>query len=370
MNILIINPILYTVDDDKEWPECKSIKDTMIYGMALGFLESGHKVTLAACGDYAPSEPETYDFDVIFFKSSLAKIARPARLPMSYDFIKYLIKTHRSFDLIIASECFQLYTLTASLICPQKTVIWQELSAHQHFMHSIPSKIWHNIIIPLMMRKISGIIPRSIPARDFISKYSNRVSSETVDHGIDLSKFPLSEIKKRQLISSCQLIQRKRVDEIIRQFALFHQIKGYEDIVLIIAGRGTEESNLKKLADELNINEFVRFMGFLPRKELGKIISESLAFLINTQQDLNIVSIPESICAGTPVLTTSVTALSQYINDNKIGMAKKGWNANDLKDIVDNSSLLSNNCRSLRDTLSSKYASQKIISISSRLAMQ
>ena len=52
MNILIINPILHTIANDKMWPEFKTIKDTMIYGMALGFIKLGHTVTLATCANY------------------------------------------------------------------------------------------------------------------------------------------------------------------------------------------------------------------------------------------------------------------------------------------------------------------------------
>ena len=151
-----------------------------------------------------------------------------------------------------------------------------------------------------------------------------------VDHGIDIDKFPASMHKKRQLISSSRLILRKGVDGIIRNFNCLHKIPEYSDIKLIIAGRGPEESNLRKLVSDNNLTDYVEFVGFLPRHELGKMISESMALLINTSQDLNIVSIPESISAGTPVLTTSLTALSSFINTNKLGIAKKTWNENEM----------------------------------------
>ena len=47
MRILILNQILYTADNNTI-PVVSSIKDTMIYGMCLGFVNTGHTVTLAA----------------------------------------------------------------------------------------------------------------------------------------------------------------------------------------------------------------------------------------------------------------------------------------------------------------------------------
>jgi 1,2-diacylglycerol 3-alpha-glucosyltransferase len=65
MNILVLNTIFYTADR-KKIPEVKSIKDTMIYGMCLGFVLNGHRVTLAGAEDYKPVVEEKYDFEVLF----------------------------------------------------------------------------------------------------------------------------------------------------------------------------------------------------------------------------------------------------------------------------------------------------------------
>ena len=63
MNILILNPILFTAEHNII-PKVKSIKDTMIYNMCLGFIQLGHNITLAAAEEYHPTESETYEFNV------------------------------------------------------------------------------------------------------------------------------------------------------------------------------------------------------------------------------------------------------------------------------------------------------------------
>lgn len=364
MKILIVNPILYTIESRKgPWKRLPSIKDTMIYGMCEGFRSLGHDVTLAACADYAPEAAEEYDFDVVFFKSDCPKVALPSRIPYSREFSRWLKKNHGGFDLVVASETFQMYTLACARNCPHKTVIWQEMTSHQTILHSIPSHLWHNVIAPIAMRRILGVIPRSQFSRKFIGKYLNSCCETTVDHGIDSVKFCPSAAKKRQVIASTRLVASKGVDKIIRVFAELHKTQGYEDIRLIIAGDGEERANLERLVSEERLDSCVEFKGFLPRTQLGRVIAESLAFLAYSSKDLNMVSIPEAISSGTPVLTNKVPAIAPWLNESGTGIARDDWNVEDLREIIDKADTYSAKCLEVRHTLSTSCAAQKIITL-------
>lgn len=362
MNILILNSILYTADNSII-PKIKSIKDTMIYNMCLGFKSLGHNITLATSEDYKPTKNEEYDFPVIFFKSNYKKICKPAMLPYSSELKKYIKQNHKNYDLVISSEVFQFQSLFAARICPNKTIIWQELTEHQNKFHKIPSKIWHKVIAKLCMKNILVVVPRSQQAYNFISQYMPSVSKTIIDHGINVDKFKFSVNKKRQIISSSQLIHRKNVDGIIKIFNKFHQLNGYEDIKLIIAGRGEEEHNLKKLVKDLNLQDCIEFVGFLSQTELNEYIRHSYAFLVNTRKDLNMVSIPESIVSGTPILTNRQPASAYYIEKYNLGIVKDNWNEIDIKDIVDHNKKYVDNCINYRSKLTSINTAQQFIEI-------
>lgn len=362
MNILILNSILYTADNSII-PKIKSIKDTMIYNMCLGFKSLGHNITLATSEDYKPTKNEEYDFSIIFFKSNYKKICKPAMLPYSSELKKYIKQNHKKYDIVISSEVFQFQSLFAARICPNKTIIWQELTEHQNKFHKIPSKIWHNIIAKLCMKNILVVVPRSQQAYNFISQYMPSVSSTIIDHGINVDKFKFSANKKRQIISSSQLIHRKNVDGIIKIFNKFHQLNGYEDIKLIIAGRGEEEDNLKKLVKDLNLQDSIEFVGFLSQTELNEYIRNSYAFLVNTRKDLNMVSIPESIVSGTPILTNRQPASANYIEKYNLGIVKDKWNEYNIKDIIDNNKKYVDNCINYRPKLTSINTAQQFIDI-------
>lgn len=362
MKVLVINSILYTADNGII-PTVESIKDTMIYNMCLGFKSLGHNIILATSEDYKPTKNEEYDLPVIFLKSNYKKICKPAMLPYSSELKKYIKQNHKDYDLIISSEVFQFQSLFAARICPNKTIIWQELTEHQNKFHKIPSKIWHNIIVKLCMKNILVVVPRSHQAYNFISQYMPSVSNTIIDHGINVDKFKFSTNKKRQIISSSQLIHRKNVDGIIKIFNKFHQLNGYEDIKLIIAGRGEEEHNLKKLVKDLNLQDSIEFVGFLSQTELNEYIRNSYAFLVNTRKDLNMVSIPESIVSGTPILTNRQPASADYIEKNNLGIVKDNWNENDIKDIIDNNKKYVDNCINYRSKLTSINTAQQFIEI-------
>ena len=362
MNILILNAILYTAEKGNI-PKIRTIKDTMIYNMCLGFLHLGHNVTLIDANDYTPEENETYDFEILFFKTSCKKLFHPSVLPYLPQLKSYLKQNNNKFDMIISSEAFSLLTLQAACVCPEKVLIWQELNLHQRKFHQIPSKIWYSIIIPLFYKHIRITVGRSISARTFIQKYIPATSNVIVEHGIPINKFTFSYNKKRQLISSSRLVAGKNIDRIILNFHNLHQIKGYEDILLIIANRGDNEEKLRSLVDKLNLSDVVQFVGFLSQKELNEYTRDSLCFLMDTQRDLNVVSIPEAIVSGTPILSNSLPASADYIKRNNLGIIKDNWGYNELKQIIDNNSFYVTNCITYREKLANDYAAQTLITL-------
>lgn len=361
MKILVLNPILFT-STDGSLPKVETIKDTMMYGMCLGFKSLGHEVTLVSYDEYKPTKKESYDFRVLFLRSVGSKFL-PNALPLSMELKRYLKEHHREYDMVLSSEVFAFHSLFAARICPKKTVIWQELTEHQNKLHQLPSKFWHHVVAKFFMQKVKAVVPRSTKAYEFIRQYMPMTTSTIVDHGINVDKFQYSKYKKRQIISSSQLIYRKNVDGIIRIFANFHKQRGFEGVKLLIAGRGEEESNLKNLTSQLGLDDSVEFLGFLPQAKLNEYIRESLCFLVNTRKDLNMVSIPESIVSGTPILTNLQPASVVYIGKERLGIAKDSWGVEELKEIIDYNSTYVDNCILYRENLTSTHSAKMLVDI-------
>lgn len=331
MKILILNPILYTADNNII-PKVRSIKDTMIYNMCLGFKSLGHEVTLAAAIDYQPVEVEKYEFEVKWFKTQCHKLCPPSVLPCSKELNTFLKENSASFDMVVTSEIFSLWSFAATRICPEKTVIWHELALHPNKFHQLPSKVWYHFVAKHLMNKVL-VVPRSEDAKIFVKLYMRHVTDVCVEHGIDLSQFTCGVEKKKQFIVVSQLIARKNIDGIIRIFKKFVEKydKAYQ---LLIVGRGELEKEFKQLTHQLNLDKSVKFLGFKSHEEMNQYLPCSQALLINTRQDNNMVSIPESVVCGTPVITNSIPTNSGMITKNLLGIVKDNWNEDTLAELL------------------------------------
>ncbi len=360
MNVLIINLILHTAEKGVI-PRYHSNSDCMIYNMARGFVASGHKVTILASEEFRPLEPENNPFDIIYFPSVLPKLFRPDLLPLPKGLMKWLRNHHEEYEKVITSETFSFGTLAAARVCPGKTVIWQEMASLQKAFKKIPSRFWYNVVAPLTMSQIP-VIARSETARKFILKYMRNVSERIVDHGIDGDIFhPSLGPKKKSFIVISRLVRGKRIDLTIEKFARFIAIPGYEDYHLDIVGDGDERENLEQLTEQLGIGKNVTFHGRLPHSGFSSLSADSMAFLVNTQNDLNMVSIPESIVSGTPIVTNTVPTCIPFLIKEGVGIAKDNWDEKDLLYVVQHNSEFVENCKRVRPSLLNTGCAQSLI---------
>lgn len=350
MNILIINPILYT--PKKNIQKVPTIMDTMIYDLCLAFYEAGHNVVLYAGEPYKPEKQEEYPFKVRWGKCVMTKVFMPRCFPFMPQVYRYIKRELDKIDLIISSEVFSVNSLLAYRAAKNKLIIWHELAKHNRIMKKIPSKIWYGYVARYLMRD-AHVVARSIEAQTFIKKYCRNTDGMIIDHGVNLKLFQYVKNKDNCFSVCSQLIERKRIDGIIDKFALY--LKKYNPTtVLYIIGDGDLMQELKKKVDTLCIKRFVVFTGVLNHEKMIPFLARSMAMLVNTVKDNSMVSIVESIAVGTPVITTNVPLNVSYIRSKRLGIAKDDWNEDDLNDIVTNNRVYVDNCINYRSELSTE----------------
>ena len=332
MEVLIVNPILYT-NENRNIKKVNTIKDTMIYDLCLAFKKKGCDVTLAASDLYKPSENESYPFNIIWMRTRLTKLFPPHTLPYCPK-VKKIAKSG-NFDLIITSEVFSLNSLKLALCTPKNLIVWQELGKHNRIFHGLASKFWYGIVAKIGFKK-ALIVARSVQAREFISKYCKNVSDTIIDHGVNIEKS-------------------------IEAFAKY--LNKYDGSAkLYIMGDGDEKENLRKLAKDLGADKNIIFTGKLGHNELIEILKKSIAMLVYTQSDLNMVSIVESLSLATPVITTSVPYCSSYIESENLGIVDDNWNEDDLRRIATSDEYI-NNCMNYRKYLPTEYKAEQFLKV-------
>ena len=366
MNILIINCILSTAEKGVITPK-QSIWDCMISTFARGFIELGHHVTLLASQEFKPTgEDKQLPFDVYYFPSYFPKVFKPDLLPWPQGMRAWLKQHSDNYDLVIASETFQISTLIAAGICKSKLLIWQEMVRHQRMLFKLPSKFWYNVMVPLFMRNVT-VVPRSEPARKFMQQYSVRVSDVIVDHGTDASVLYPSDDHDKSFVVIARLVPGKNVDSIISKFARLVTQDTYKDYRLDIIGDGDQMQQLKQLATTLGIQEKVIFHGFLPHSELAEPLRRSLALLVDTSNDLNMLTTVEAITSGTPVVTNTVPSSASFIAAHGLGVVRDGWYENDLIEVINNYDQMHEACVREGKELTNVACARKMIAIANSI---
>lgn len=361
MRILLLNFILHTAEKGVITRR-ETNRYTMIYSMARGFMKEGHEVTLLASSEYKPLKEEDPGFEVIFFDSRMPSVFRPDVFPFPKGLASWLRRNSGNYDLAVTSETFMMPSLLASLFCSCQLLIWQELETFQKMMHGIPAAIWHKAIAPLFMRK-TEVVARSAAARGFISRYMPRVSKEIVEHGADADIFYPGDETEDSFVVLSQLVKRKRIDRILRNFARFVAIPEYSSFTLNIIGDGPERETLESLVRGLGIEKNVVFHGFLFHLDAAPISRRAKALLIDTAQDLNMVSVPESIANGTPVIMNTIPNTASFIAEKRLGIAADDWNESHLVQMVERYDEFHKNCKRVRDTLTNVGSARKILDI-------
>ncbi len=357
MKILIVNPIIYT-SETRDIKRADTIKDTMIYDLCLGFRSLGIDVTLAAGEDFRPNADEEYPFKVIWLKAKLKRLFPVNSLPFCPDIRRVIAQD--KYDLIITSEVFSLNSLMLVLKARKNVIVWHELAKHNRIFKGMASRVWYGIIARLFFKK-ALVVPRSIEAKAFISRYCSNVSDTIIDHGVNLEKFTPNEQKQKQFAVSSQLIERKQIDKIISAFYDF--ISTYDsEYKLYIMGDGEEKDSLSRQVQELGISDSVVFTGRLNHDKLTEILKNSRAMLVYTRQDNNMVSIVEAIAVGTPIITTSVPYNASYIREAELGIVDDNWDKETLRQII-STDLYIKNCLSYRHTLSTLSKAEAFLKV-------
>ncbi|NET30783.1 MAG: glycosyltransferase family 4 protein [Cyanothece sp. SIO1E1] len=111
-----------------------------------------------------------------------------------------------------------------------------------------------------------------------------------------------------------RLVHRMGLDKLLSAIA---QLKtGKHDLWLAIAGKGLLREALEQQSTELSLNNFVKFLGFLPDQDLP-IAYQAADLTIMPSQSLEGFGLVllESLASGTPVICTPVGGMPEVITD-------------------------------------------------------
>lgn len=172
---------------------------------------------------------------------------------------------------------------------------------------------------------------------DFVTAPSGFLFKEMLDYGFNKPHTILSnpiypeeftpaeqsrklELRKRfgftgpTLIYSGRLAPEKHIDIIIRSFAIIRQT--ISNAGLVIIGHGVADKSLKKLARDLNIENDVKFLGFVGQETFVEAYQAADIFVVASTAETQCLSMMNAMLSELPVIGVRAGALPEYINDS------------------------------------------------------
>jgi glycosyltransferase involved in cell wall biosynthesis len=181
--------------------------------------------------------------------------------------------------------------------------------------------------------------------KDAIEAGSNPSKLRVIYNGIDLTNTssPIkTDILDRHGIAKEDFVvlylgrlhPKKRPEDVVKAFAIIAQ--KIPNAKLVIAGKGTEERKLKKLAAELNIESRVIFTGFVSDYEKWDLLKRCDVFVLPSIIEGFAITLIEAMACGKPVIATNVGPFPEIIKNGKAGMLVPPCSPNHLADALMN----------------------------------
>ena len=131
-------------------------------------------------------------------------------------------------------------------------------------------------------------------------------------------EFGLEDEKKIVLFVG-RLYHRKGLEILLRSIPPV--LQEFSDVKFVISGKGfkQKEESLRNLAKQLDIEDHVTFMGYVPDEKLPNLYSASDIFVLPAIYENFPFAILEAQATGLPVISTKVGGIPEFLVDNENG---------------------------------------------------
>lgn len=119
------------------------------------------------------------------------------------------------------------------------------------------------------------------------------------------------------IVSNRNLIKLYNVPLLIRAIPII--LKANKNVKFIIAGDGEEKEKIIKEVRDLNLTEYVKFLGRIPHKEMPELLMKSDIYVSTSLYDGTSVSLLEAMASGCFPVVSDIPSNREWIKDGENG---------------------------------------------------
>jgi glycosyltransferase involved in cell wall biosynthesis len=175
---------------------------------------------------------------------------------------------------------------------------------------------WGALVHPWLRLADEIVVPSEFLAQVF-ARYGHR--TRVIHNVVDLARFGYRERPSLRpvLLSNRNLEKHYGVDNTLRAFALLQSRR--TDAAMTVAGQGSQESQLRSLAETLGVAG-VRFAGRVDPDAMPLLYDRADVFVNSSIVDNQPLSILEAFAAGVPVVSTPTGGIAAMVRNDDTGL--------------------------------------------------
>ncbi|PKO93078.1 MAG: glycosyl transferase family 1 [Betaproteobacteria bacterium HGW-Betaproteobacteria-1] len=280
--------------------------------------ELGHEVHLVAPDYGVATEDEAWIRRIPARKIYFDPEDRLMKYGLALDQLMQLRSEH--YDLVHIHTPFAAHYLGQKLAhlldvpCVETYHTFFEDYLH-HYLPWMPRRAARGIARFVSRRQCNGvdaIVAPSQPMLDVLRSYGVKVKAEVIPTGLQAQSFAAADgtafREKYQIphdrpmaLYVGRVAFEKNIDFLLRMASELREMQ--PDVLLVVAGEGPAEKSLHQLAIELNLQNNIRFIGYLDRNtELNACYKAADVFVFSSKSETQGLVIIEAMAQGTPVV--------------------------------------------------------------------
>lgn len=196
-------------------------------------------------------------------------------------------------------------------------------------------RTYHRIIGPalrVIWRQAAAVVANSHGLQALASAFNGDAPISIIPNGVDCEQFaaPAREWSPPRLLSVGRVVHQKGFDLSLRALANMSDLS-WE---FRIAGDGPQTAALQTMADEFDIGDRVRFLGWQSKAELMEHYRWANLFVFASRHEGMPNAVLEAMASGLPVVATRIAGNEELVVEGETGFLVQTENVDELRDAL------------------------------------
>lgn len=192
-------------------------------------------------------------------------------------------------------------------------------------------------LVRLIWKNSRGVISNSQGLKDLALKTNPHQKIGIIYNGTDTERFKPNRDKRSDdkfiiTTGASRITARKGIKYLLQ--AMPKIIERYPKVYLKLMGDGNGKEDLEKLTADLELQNYVQFLGRIPREETHPYYQEASLFVMTSLNEGMSNAMLEALASGLPIITTQTGGAEELVKNGVNGFFVEMKNSKDLAEKI------------------------------------